>query len=146
MREILTFKPIGHGTNIGLALERLSRVMIRKSVVFLVSDFLGDGYEKPLRTANRKHDVIALKITDPRERSFDSVGLIELEDAESGETILVDTASSAFRSAFDYGARMREETLKRSFDSVDLDYLNIVTNEPYVLPLVRLFKRREKRR
>ncbi len=146
IRDILYFTPAGQGTNISLALEHLTRVTKRKSVVFLISDFLGSGYQKPLRIANRKHDLIAIKITDPREMSFESVGLIELEDAETGEVFLVDTSSAKFRAEFEYKAQMTNQQLKRSFDTIDLDFLNIVTNKPYIIPLVNLFKRRERRR
>ena len=79
----------------------------RKSVVFLISDFLSEGFYKPLQIANNKHDVIAIKISDPRETSFEDVGLIELEDAETGEVILVDTGSGAFRKEF--AARAEED-------------------------------------
>ncbi|MEA3297708.1 MAG: DUF58 domain-containing protein [candidate division Zixibacteria bacterium] len=143
--EILYFEPVGNGTDIGGALEYLSKVIRRKSVVFLVSDFLSEGFYQPLRIANSKHDIIAVKITDPRETGFDDVGLIELEDAETGEILLVDTGSKVFRREF--AARADEDVLnlKRGFQLIDLDFINIYTNESYIVPLIHFFKTRERR-
>ncbi|NUO81345.1 DUF58 domain-containing protein, partial [candidate division KSB1 bacterium] len=90
LREVLYHKPEGHGTNITTALEYLNRVIRRKAVVFLVSDFLSEGYEKALRVAGKRHDLVAIPITDPRETEIPNVGLVELEDAETGEVHLLD--------------------------------------------------------
>jgi uncharacterized protein (DUF58 family) len=145
IREILYFKPEGTQTDIKGALEYFNRVIKKKSVVFLVSDFLSEDYLKPLQIANNKHDVIAIKISDPREIKFENVGLIELEDAETGETILIDTSSSAFRQDF---ARQAEEDsfgLKRSLKLINLDFIQIITNKSYIVPLINFFKLRGKR-
>ena len=145
IREILYFRPTGTGTDIGGALEYFSRVIKRKSVVFLISDFLSEGFYKPLQIANNKHDVIAVKITDPRETSFDNVGLIELEDAETGEVLMVDTGSKAFRREF--AARAEEDTLnlKKGFQLINLDFINIRTDRSYIVPLINFFRARERR-
>lgn len=145
IREILYFKPTGRGTDIGGALEYFNRVIKRKSVVFLISDFLSEGFYKPLQIANNKHDVIAIKITDPRETSFDNVGLIELEDAETGAVFMIDTASRAFRREF--AARAEEDTLtlKKGFQLINLDFINIRTDQSYIVPLINFFKVRERR-
>jgi len=145
IREILYFEPQGTGTDIGGALEYFSKVIKRKSVVFLVSDFMSEGFYKPLQIANNKHDVIAVKITDPRETSFDNVGLIELEDAETGEVIMVDTSSHAFRR--EYGAKAEEDTsaLVKGFQLINLDFINIRTDQSYIVPLINFFKVRERR-
>lgn len=145
VREILHFKPEGTMTDISGALEYFNRVIKKKSVVFLISDFLSEDYLTPLRIANRKHDVIALKISDPRELQFDNVGLIELEDAETGETILIDTASAAFRSDFAVQAEQDNFGLKRTLKLMNLDFIQIITNQSYILPLINFFKMREKR-
>jgi uncharacterized protein (DUF58 family) len=145
IREILYFKPEGTQTDIKGALEYFNRVIKKKSVVFLVSDFLSEDYLKPLQIANNKHDVIAIKISDPREIKFENVGLIELEDAETGETILIDTSSAAFRKDF---ARQAEEDsfgLKRSLKLINLDFIQIITNQSYIVPLINFFKLRGKR-
>ena len=145
IREILYFEPQGRGTDIAQALDYFNRVIRRKSVVFLVSDFMSEEFLKPLQIANGKHDVIAVKITDPRETGFENVGLLELEDAETGEIYVVDTSSRAFRK--EYAARAEEDlaSLKKSFRLIDLDFVSIETGRDYVVPLMEFFRRREKR-
>ena len=145
IREILYFQPQGTQTDIGGALEYFTKVIKRKSVVFLVSDFLSEGFYKPLQIANKKHDIIAVKITDPRETSFENVGLIELEDTETGEVIMVDTASRTFRREF--AARAQEDTsaLEKEFKLINLDFINIHTDQSYIVPLINFFKVRERR-
>jgi len=145
IREILYFKPEGVATDIALALEYLNKVIKRRSVVFLVSDFFFEGYAKPLQLANKKHDVIALKISDPRERAFENVGLIELEDAESGEVILINTGSREFRREFAARAEEDLQNLKRELKLINTDFINIQTDQSYIAPLVTFFKMREKR-
>ncbi|HSG99310.1 MAG TPA: DUF58 domain-containing protein [candidate division Zixibacteria bacterium] len=146
IREILYFKPEGRGTDISLALEYVSRVSKRKSVVFLVSDFMDKGYEKPLRIVGRKHDLIALKITDRRELEFEPAGILELEDAETGEVFMADTSSTTFLDQFRRRAENTNRMLKRSFEAFNLDFVQIATDEPYITPLIKFFKGREKRR
>lgn len=145
IREVLFFKPTGVGTDIGGALEYFNRVIKRKSVVFLVSDFLSEDFYKPLQIANRKHDLIAIKVTDPRERSFDNVGLIELEDAETGEIFVIDTSSKEFRREFSAKADEDLQQLSRGFRLINLDFININTAESYIVPLINFFKMRERR-
>lgn len=145
IREILYFKPSGIGTDISGALEYFSRVIKRKSVVFLVSDFMSQGFYKPLQIANNKHDVIAVKITDPRESSFEDFGLIELEDTETGEVLLVDTGSRAFRKEFAARAQEDFNALKKGFQLINLDFIDIKTNQSYIVPLINFFRMRERR-
>jgi uncharacterized protein (DUF58 family) len=145
IREILYFKPTGTGTDISGALEYFSRVIKRKSVVFLISDFLSEDFYKPLQIANNKHDLIAIKITDPREMSFDNVGLIELEDAETGEVFMIDTASKQFRREFSARATEDMLTMKKSFQLINLDFINVRTDQSYIVPLINFFKMRGKR-
>lgn len=145
IREILAFEPVGTGTDIAGALEYFSRVIKRKSVVFLISDFLSEDYYKPLQIANNKHDIIAMKVSDPRESEFENVGLLELEDVETGEVFLVDTSSKEFRREF--AARAQEDMtgLKRNFQLIDVDFINIQTNRSYIVPLINFFKMRGRR-
>ncbi|MEA1980325.1 MAG: DUF58 domain-containing protein [candidate division Zixibacteria bacterium] len=145
IREILYFRPKGTGTDISGAMEYFSKVIKRKSVVFLISDFLSDGFFKPMQIANNKHDVIAVKITDPREMSFDDIGMIELEDAETGEVFLIDTGSKKFRKEFSAKANENNMSLKKGFQLINLDFINIRTDRSYILPLINFFKMREKR-
>ena len=101
---------------------------------------------KPLQIANRKHDLIAMKISDPRELQFEDVGLIELEDAETGETLVIDTGSAQFRS--DFASRAAEDNfnLNRTLRLIDLDFIHIISNQNYIIPLINFFKMREKRK
>ena len=145
IREILYFKPQGKGTDIAAALEYFNKVIRRKSVVFLVSDFLSEGFTKPLQIANNKHDIIAIKVSDPRETTFDDVGLIELEDAETGEVLIIDTGSKEFRKEFAAQAEEDVTGLRKGFRSINLDFINIRTDQSYISPLIKFFKMREKR-
>lgn len=145
IREILYFNPEHTKTDIAGALEFFNKVTKRKSVVFLISDFLSANYFTPLRIANRKHDIIAVKISDPREMEFGNYGLIELEDAETGEVMVLDTSSPQFRSEFADQARDTVDELQHAFKLIDLDFIQIRTDKPYTIPLVQFFKMREKR-
>ena len=145
IREILYFEPQGTGTDITGALEYFNRVIKRKSVVFLISDFLSEGFYKPLQIVNNKHDVIAVKVTDPRETGFDDLGLIELEDTETGEVLLVDTCSTEFRREFSARANEDFTALRRGFRLINLDFINIRTDQSYIEPLINFFRMRERR-
>ncbi len=145
LRELLYFKPKGRGTDLNAALRYLERVMVRRSVVFLVSDFLAWGFEKSLRVAARRHDVIAVPISDPREEEIPPVGLIELEDAETGDRMLVDSFDPAFRQAFKAQARRSREQLLAQFRSMKVDCVPLSTGTPYVEPLVAFFEKRARR-
>ena len=145
IREILFFEPQGIKTDIGGALEYLNKVIKRKSVVFLISDFLSENFFKPLQIANNKHDVVAMKISDPRESEFNNVGLIELEDAETGEVFMIDTSSRHFRNEFSARAIEDNDLLKKEFRSINMDFINIRTDQSYIVPLINFFKMREKR-
>ncbi len=145
IREILYFQPEGVRTDISMALEYFNKVIKRKSVVFLVSDFMSEDFYKPLQIANRKHDMIAVKITDPRESSFDNVGLLELEDAETGEIFVIDTASKDFRREFSARADEDVQALRRNFRVINLDFITVQTDQSYIVPLISFFKMRERR-
>ncbi len=145
IREILYFKPQDSLTDINVALEYLARVIKRKSIVFLISDFLSENYEKALQVANKKHDIIAVSVTDPREVTLPDVGLLELEDAETGESIVIDTTSRTIRERFLNHARSGQGELDKLFKSVGIDHINIMTDQSYIQPVVRFFKKRERR-
>jgi uncharacterized protein (DUF58 family) len=145
IREVLYFAPQHHGTDINCALDFLGRVIKRRSVVFLVSDFLSSGFEKMLSIANKKHDLIAIKITDPREIQLPDVGFLELEDTETGEQIIIDTKSTEVRRSFEDYALGEQTKLDKGFRSIDLDHINIFTDRSYVEPLMAFFKIRAKR-
>ena len=145
IREVLYFKPEHQRTDINCALEFLGRVIKRRCVVFLVSDFLNTGFEKMLSIANKRHDVIAIRIVDPREIELPNVGFIELEDTETGEQILIDTKDSEVRKSFSEYATREQTNLDMSFRSMDLDNIQILTDRSYVEPLMAFFKARAKK-
>ncbi len=145
IREILFNKPQEASTDLPGALEYLNRIIKRRSTVFLISDFLSENYEKALQTANKKHDIIALSITDPREISLPDAGMIDLEDAETGEAFLLDTGSKTIRDSF-YNESLRMHTERENFfRSIGMDYINILTDRSYVEPITRFFRMRAKR-
>ena len=145
VREILYHQPRGHQTNIAEALEFLSRVTTRRAVVFLVSDFISSGYEKALQIANKRHDLVAITITDPREVELPDVGFIELEDAETGETFLLDTSSVDVRQEFASKTQSIISEREKLFRSMNVDTIDIRTDQSYIEPLIRFFRMRAKR-
>ncbi|GAK57268.1 hypothetical protein U27_04233 [Candidatus Vecturithrix granuli] len=145
MRELLYFQPQGTGTNIQAALEYLNTMLKRKAVVFLVSDFIASGYEQALRITSRKHDVIPITITDPRELELPNVGFIELEDAETGEQIMLDTFDPDVRKAYRTLALEELAIRERVFRSMKLDVINIRTDQPYLQTLISFFHKRASR-
>lgn len=145
IREILFYKPQEATTDLNIALEYLSRVIKRRSTAFLISDFLTEGYEKALQVANKKHDLIAITITDPREVTLPDAGMIDLEDAETGETVLVDTGSADLRRRF-FDEAMQERNKKTDFfKSIGVDHIDILTDRSYVQPITRFFRMRARR-
>jgi uncharacterized protein (DUF58 family) len=132
-------------TDIGKAMEFLLSVTSRKSICFVVSDFLDEGYEQALVTANQKHDVIAVLVTDPRELALPPVGLVALRDAESGVAKIYDTGSAAFRKDLADSAAARVRALEHRLRSAGIDFIHIDASGSVVEPLVRFFKMRERR-
>ncbi|MEO1129290.1 MAG: DUF58 domain-containing protein [Planctomycetota bacterium] len=156
IREVLDFEPRRTGTLPAEALRHLSMVLRRKAVVFLVSDFLfpgawGEGQDaRPFWTSldvlNRRHDVISIHIADPRERELPRAGLIELEDAETGERRLVDTSSRRLRRMYASEAQRRTEELNKRMRRMGIDMVHVTTHDDYIHALVELFHRRGSRR
>ena len=145
IREILYFKPEDSRTDLNVALGFLSRVIKRKSIVFLISDFLTENYEKSLQIANKKHDIISIDIIDPREVEMPGVGFLELEDAETGETIVVDTSNPVIRNDFYSQSKEERESREKFFKSIGVDNIDIKTDQSYVEPITRFFRMRAKR-
>lgn len=144
IRELLYFKPEKPGTDIAKAVEYLNRVQRKKAVVFFVSDFLSSGFESAFRVTGKRYDMIAISLFDPRENKFPNVGLIELRDPETQQTILIDSGSRSFREKFLRNNEKRRLELKSLFHSMGVDQIEITTAEDYVEPLVRFFKKRER--
>jgi len=145
IRELLSFSPKQTRTDIRGAVEYLSRITNKRCVVFLISDFLDAGFEKPLRVMGKRHDLIAVSVSDPREMQMPDVGLIELEDAETGEQVVMDTSSRLVRQRYEALGAERQQRLRGLFRSTGVDHLEIENGRDYVGDLVRFFKIRGRR-
>jgi uncharacterized protein (DUF58 family) len=146
IRELLYTQPEQPGTDITQALEYLNKVFTRRSIVFMVSDFLTSNYMTPLRIANKRHDMVAITITDPREIRLPPVGLIELEDVETGEEVLIDTNDKAWLQAYQKMNIQRREERDREFRLMGVDAVHISTDRPYIDPLIQFFRMRERQK
>jgi uncharacterized protein (DUF58 family) len=145
IRELLTFTPQGKATQISAALEYALHVLNRRSIVFLMSDFLDADYDKSLRAVARKHDLIAIRIFDKRERELPPVGLVTLEDEETGEMVEIDTQSAFVQEVLKYSVSERSRKQDNIFRQGKVDLIDMATGSDYVEALVRFFKNREKR-
>jgi len=145
IRELLYFSPEGKKTSLAAGLEYVAKVLKRRGIVFLVSDFIDSGWERMLSVAARKHDLIALVLSDPREEELPPVGLVALEDAETGERLIVDAANREFRRIYAGRARAFRENLMRTFRRYEIDFIPIRNGRPYLIPLMKFFKERERR-
>ena len=145
LRELLYFRPEGRRTDIAGALEYLTRVVRRRAVVFVVSDFLATGYRKALAVTGRRHDTIVIRMGDPRERELPAIGYIELEDAETGEQLTVNLSDPTFRLAFDREVTNTRTALEREFRKTGVDVIEISADRPYADRLRRFFRQRAKR-
>lgn len=145
IREVLYFEPTGRKTDIPAALHYLNNVIRRKAVVFLVSDYMAEGYETALRIANRRHDLIAVDVSDPREETLPNVGLVAVRDAETGRETLVDTAVPSVRAAYEKTARERAAQRDEIFKRTKVDAMHVRTDGSYVDELYRFFRMRERR-
>ena len=145
IRELLRFKARQSRTNIPAGIDYLSRVTKKRCVVFLVSDFQDDGFERPLRALGRRHDLIAVSITDPRELRLPRVGLLELEDAETGRFVQLDSGSARVRRKYEQLVAARRSRLEGLFRSSNIDRVEIRTDHDYVRELVKFFRARERR-
>ena len=145
IREVLSLQPQGRGTDLAAALEHLQMVSKRRSVVFVLSDFLDASAERALRVAARRHDVIAVVLDDPRERELPDVGLVELEEAETGERYVVDTSDARLRKAYAETAATARLARDRWLHAANVDKVVITTDRPYAEPLFKFFRMRERR-
>ena len=145
IREVLSFAPQGRGTDIAAALEHLAHVSKRRCVTFVISDFLDDRAQLALRIANRRHDVIAVVLDDPADISLPDVGLIALEDAESGARLVLDTSDRRVREDFERRAAAARRDRDRMLRAVDVDAVGVRTDRPYAEALLRFFHMRERR-
>jgi uncharacterized protein (DUF58 family) len=143
--EILNANPEGEGTDLGVALDLLGGVGKRRTVAFVISDFIADQYEKALKVVSAKHDVIPIQISDPREDELADVGLALVEDLETGELVEVDTSSSKVRAEYAREAQRQRAAREHLFRRLQLDHVTVSTERDFVRPLTELFRLRQRR-
>ncbi len=144
IRELINIEPEGHGTDIGKALEYLNNLIKKRSIAFILSDFLAKGYEDALRIASRRHDIVGIHMFDPREKTLPSVGLIRAVDSETGQMRWIDTSSAKVREQYEAWFEDNYEYLKSTFLKSGTDHVSIRTDESYVNALLKFFKKRKK--
>ena len=147
IRELLAFRPRSKGTDIKLALETVNQVLKRRSIVFLVSDFISkpELFRRELAVTNRRHDLIAIDLSDPFEGDIDDVGLLTIQDPETGEVVLIDTGDRAWRRTFAERIHQHAIANANAFTKTGVDIIHISTSEDYTVPLTSFFKQRSKR-
>ena len=146
IRELLAFEPQNNATDIGVALEYFSSVIKKRSICFLLSDFLDKDFTRPLQIANKKNDIVAVRIHDKREENLPNVGMIKMVDAESGLSSWIDSSSKKIRMQFSGKYKNKAEKLKQDLLLCGVDHININTAESYIKPLINFFKQREHKR
>ncbi len=153
IHDLLAFQPSGRGTDIPLALDRLNRILKRRAIIFLISDFLPDltgrgrkaSDQNLLGLTNRRHDLVAVTLTDPRETAWPAVGLVALQDAETGATTWVDSSDPAWREAFARQAVARQAARDAALTRAQVDRIDVTAGQDYVEPLLKFFKMRARR-
>jgi len=145
LRDLLAFEPEGRATSIRNALDVLRRVVPKRAVVFLVSDFLDGGYERTLRVVNRKHDLVAISVRDPREETLPDVGLVAVLDAETGRPAIIDTGSARVRHAYAERAKKARDVGRDIVKRAGVDLLEVSTGTDYDRSLVSFFRERARR-
>ena len=145
IRTILNYQPEGRLTDLNIPLEYLLKIQKRKCIAFLISDFQATNYETNVKLARQKHDLVAISISDPRERNLPKIGLINLRDSESGETLLIDTDNREMTKLLTSYEREKRGEFKKLFRSIGVDTVEIDTDGSLVEPIIRYFKIREKR-
>ena len=142
IRELIDFKPANKQTDLAVALRYFTGIIKKKCTAFIISDFISPQFEAELKIANKKHDVIALRLFDKHEEDFPDLGLIPMRDAETGEVKWINTGSSLVRNDYKKAAENRNRLLSETFSKSGVDYTSIGTHETYVKPLMTLFKKR----
>ncbi len=145
IREAIYFKPKSKGTDIEGALKYLDSVTTRRAVTFIISDFFAKDFKRSLSVANKRHDCVAITITDPREMELPKAGIVELTDAETGSFFQVDTSSAKIRRIYSERANRKIEERSRTFGSIGVDHIDVRTDVPYLEELIKFFKMRKRR-
>lgn len=146
IRELIDFKPQNTGTDVAEALRHFTRAIKKRCTAFIISDFISPAFGDELKIANKKHDIIALRLYDKHEEEFPDLGLIPVRDAETGNITWVNSSSKAVRTAFKAEALERVDRLNEAFRKSGVDFTSIGTHQSYVQPLMALFKKRESKR
>jgi uncharacterized protein (DUF58 family) len=144
IRELIEFQPEHNGTNISIALKYLTNIIKQRCIAFVISDFYDNNFDDALKIANKKHDIVALKIYDEREHILPNVGMIRIKDAETGEVKWIDTSDEKVRKLYALNAKQYNEKLNTLFMKSGVDFTEIATHQPYIKPLINLFKKRER--
>jgi uncharacterized protein (DUF58 family) len=145
IRDLVAFEPRGRATNLAASLTYTGRLLRHRSIVVLLSDFFAEGWERPLRRLAARHEVVAITVEDPRERSLPDAGWVELADAETGRRVLVDTSNRGLRQRMEQSAQRRREDRRRILSAAGADHLELETGSDYKLPLRRHFAMRARR-
>ena len=147
IRDLLAFKPKRRGTDLKMALDKVNQILKRRSIIFLVSDFLvpAESYRKELTITNKRHDVIAIDLNDPLEMNLSNVGLMALEDPETDEFIWIDTSNRDWQKAYQLRVQVMEADKSRIFKSASVDRISIGTGDDYTAPLTNFFRERSRR-
>ena len=145
IRDILVYEPAGSGTDIAGAVDYLVKMLRHHSIIFLISDFLGTDFERPIKLLAQRHDVVAVTMEDPRELTLPDVGLARFTDPETGVTLSADTSDPAVRAKFEETVREQGEVRKRVFRRLGIDEIVVRTDEGYIDALLSFFKLREQR-
>jgi uncharacterized protein (DUF58 family) len=143
LRDMISHKERSTNTDIKRSLEYISKILKKRSIIFIISDFISEDYLKPLRILRQRHDVIAINVNDLRESEIPDIGLIELEDEETGEQVLVDTSDKDFQKSYTDMVNKHYDNLDSIFNKLKIDLISLKTDEGYELPLKRFFKLRE---
>jgi uncharacterized protein (DUF58 family) len=146
IRELIDFKAESHRTDLSVALQYLTNAIKKRCTVFVISDFMDHGFETAIRIAGNKHDLVALRIYDHRETELVNVGMVKMSDNETGEQVWVDTARKSIRDAYREWWLKSDKQVTTLFNKTGTDFTNIATNQDYVTPLIKLFKKREARK
>jgi uncharacterized protein (DUF58 family) len=146
IRELIDFKPENTGTDISLALKYLINIIKKRSIVFILSDFIADNFLDPMKISSKKHDTVAVQIYDRREETLPDVGIVHARDAESGKMLWIDSSNRQIRDNYSARWNERQALLRDSFNRSGVDVIKIRTDESYVMPLMNFFKQRGKRR
>lgn len=145
IRDLLAFRPRGRGTDMAVALDYLGRILRHRAIIFLVSDFLDSDFEQSLRLISRRHDLVAITVSDPRERMLPDVGYLELIDAETDRRVVLDSGNRFVRGQFEHLAGEDDLRLRQLLRRLSVDQIDIQTDRSYVPPLIEFFRARERK-